>query len=88
MTCREIIDFLMEYLDNALPADQRAVFERHLEVCPECRVYLDTYRESVSLAQDALRMTEDRLVESAPEELIRAVMASRLGAQGPPATRG
>ncbi|MCC6361642.1 MAG: zf-HC2 domain-containing protein, partial [Phycisphaerales bacterium] len=30
MTCKELAEFLMDYLDGELPAETRAVFDRHL----------------------------------------------------------
>ena len=42
MTCRELVDFLMEYLDGALPEDSLRVFEEHVGFCPPCKAYLDT----------------------------------------------
>src|ERR1041385_3006363 len=35
VTCREVADFLMEYIDGTLPSAQRATFDRHLAVCPD-----------------------------------------------------
>ena len=36
MTCKEFVDFLMDYLDRQLPEQSRTEFERHIEECPEC----------------------------------------------------
>ena len=49
MTCRELIDFLMEYLDRELPADQRAAFETHLDMCPACVDFLNSYQATRKL---------------------------------------
>jgi anti-sigma factor RsiW len=53
ITCRELADFLNEYLDGALPPRRRAEFERHLEACPECVRYLQNYRETIRLGKQA-----------------------------------
>ena len=42
MNCREFLDFLMAYLDDELPAAQRAALDDHLADCPSCVTYLDT----------------------------------------------
>ena len=35
MTCREFVDFMMDYLSNEMAGDTRATFERHLTAfCP------------------------------------------------------
>jgi len=53
MTCREFIDFLMEYLSGELSARERAEFERHLADCPDCSAYLRSYEETIKLGKAA-----------------------------------
>ena len=78
MTCRELITFLIEYTDGALEPHRRAVFERHLNACPSCRHYLDSYLQTVRLERDALGEPGDAPVPpSVPEGLVRAILASR-----------
>ncbi len=72
MTCRQLIDFIVDYLDGTLPADERRLFERHLTVCRSCVAYLRTYEQSIRMAQGT-RMEQAEV----PEELIRAIVASR-----------
>jgi anti-sigma factor RsiW len=79
MTCRELIDFLMAYLDGELPADRRAIFDAHVAICEDCRRYLATYRETVALGRDACEADDAPLDESVPEELVGAILAARGG---------
>src|SRR5438128_4830644 len=44
MTCRELIEFLIDYLDGTLAPQERERFDAHLAVCPACVRYLDSYR--------------------------------------------
>lgn len=76
MTCREMIEFLMDYLDGQLPEDQAAVFEKHLEMCPPCKAYLETYRKSVDLTSVCFD-DDDQTPKDVPEALIRAILAAR-----------
>lgn len=77
-TCREVLDFLAAYLGGELAPDVEAAFERHLRACPPCCDYLAGYRETVRLARDA--WAEDEPVpDDVPEELVRAILASRGG---------
>ena len=55
MTCRELADFIADYLSEALPGDTRAQFERHLGACSNCGMYLDGYRETVKLRTGRVR---------------------------------
>lgn len=73
MNCRECYDFLMDYLDGQLPADERAAFEAHLARCPPCVAYLDTYRATIELGKSALRGEPCQL----PEELVQAILKAR-----------
>lgn len=77
MTCREFVEFLISYLDGDLKASPRAVFERHMGLCPPCGDYLDTYRDTIRLGQFACREAEGAPPEDVPEELIRAILAAR-----------
>ena len=37
MSCKDVADFLMDYLDGTLPFAQRMTFKLHLSLCPDCR---------------------------------------------------
>ena len=39
MTCRDVVEFLMNFLDGELPEQERARFEEHLCCCPPCVTY-------------------------------------------------
>ncbi len=79
-TCKDISDFLMEYVDGALPLGQRVQFEAHLVLCRSCRNYLDSYRKTIELTKKT--GVEDEL-PPVPEDLIKAILRSREG-KGPP----
>jgi anti-sigma factor RsiW len=82
ITCRELIEFLIDYVDGALPEERRTEFERHLKVCPSCRNYLDSYRMTIKLGKAALTPSDEPASGVAPEGLVRAVRAARLKQQG------
>jgi anti-sigma factor RsiW len=75
-TCREVIDFLLDYLEGELDADRRRAFERHLAECPSCVAYLDSYRATIELARGAERAAPP-LEESVALRLARAIRAGR-----------
>ena len=77
MTCRELVQFLMEYLDGELPEDSHRVFEAHLGECPPCKHYLDTYRDTVRMGQQVCCEGDDALPADVPEQLVKAVLAAR-----------
>ena len=77
MTCRELVDFIADYLSEALPAETRAQFERHLGACSNCGMYLDGYRETVKLGQCAFDDPDAPVPDTVPEELVKAILAAR-----------
>ena len=76
VTCIELIAFLDAYVDHELDAETRSSFDLHLLVCPSCRAYLATYRETIELARGAAER-EEQLAHDAPPELIEAVKKVR-----------
>ncbi|HJR59431.1 MAG TPA: zf-HC2 domain-containing protein [Vicinamibacterales bacterium] len=75
MTCRELADFIADYLSGALPIDVQARFEHHLTLCPDCVNYLAAYQATVELNRRAFAAAE--AAADAPEDLIKAILASR-----------
>lgn len=76
LTCRDVIEFLRAYLDGELPPALCQRFEDHLDACPPCLQYLDSYRETVALTADAFT-PDDPVPDDVPEELVRAILAAR-----------
>jgi predicted anti-sigma-YlaC factor YlaD len=75
LTCREIADFLADYLDGSLALAERHVVDKHLADCPECIAYLRSYAETIRLARQTRK--DDSLPDSIPDELVRAILAAR-----------
>lgn len=76
MTCKELIDFLDDHLENRLEPDVRLVFDEHLSLCRACRDYLASYRETLRLGRAAFAIPEQQ-VDTLPEGLIQAVLAAK-----------
>ena len=75
ITCRELIEFLDDYVADRLTPDVRQSFEHHLGVCPACRDFLKTYKDTTTLARGAMAYrTEDAAV---PEDVVQAILAAR-----------
>ncbi len=77
LTCREMLDFVMAYLDDELPGDIRSEFERHLKVCPSCVNYLESYQRTIRLSKSVWRDLDEPAETEAPKALINAILASR-----------
>ena len=49
MNCRSIIKELSSYLDEALDTNLKASIEKHLEHCDDCRVVVDTTKQTIQI---------------------------------------
>ena len=52
-SCQELVELLTSYMEGALPDDERAAFEQHLEGCDGCHAYLDQMRATIELTGSA-----------------------------------
>lgn len=77
MTCREFIDFLIDYFEDDLSARERAEFKDHLVECPDCTEYLKSYEETFRLGKAVFANPDAPLPLEVPEELVQAILASR-----------
>jgi anti-sigma factor RsiW len=85
LTCREMAEFLHEYLAGELPPERTRTFEEHVHVCAECEAYLDGYRRSIDLGRDALAADDGAAAEEVPDLLVQAILAARKRDAPPPA---
>jgi anti-sigma factor RsiW len=74
MNCREVTEFLADYLMGDLPAATLSLFQAHIAGCPDCRNYLDSYRGTIALSRSAMNAID---LPPMPEELVRAVLAAQ-----------
>lgn len=79
ISCREFADFIGAYFDGELPAEPLEEFQRHMNVCPWCVAYLESYKDTVALGKGAFAGgagDDDALPGGVPEELVEAVLAA------------
>jgi predicted anti-sigma-YlaC factor YlaD len=50
MTCRRVVDLLVEYVGEDMPENQRAILDEHFRYCPPCQAYLHSYRLTIKLS--------------------------------------
>ena len=67
VVCREAVELVADYLEDAMSQAQRRRLEAHLAHCPDCPEYLAQMRAIVALAG---RVTPDDLTPRMREELI------------------
>lgn len=76
MTCQEMVEFLMDFLDDALPAEQSRDFQRHLEICPPCVAYLESYRETIAVGRQVCSGPGAPVPADVPEDLVAAILTA------------
>ena len=74
ITCQEFEAFVLNYLDNSLPVEQRKLFEWHLRLCRECRQYLAAYERTIELGQAVLGAADDPVPRDVPDDLVQAIL--------------
>ena len=47
IVCKELVELVTPYLEDVLPANERAVIERHLGECDGCRTYVEQMRQTI-----------------------------------------
>ena len=74
ITCDEVEEFILSYLEEELSRRQKRTFEWHLRLCRECRDYLRAYQRSLELGKAALA---EEPLPPLPDDFVKAILASR-----------
>jgi anti-sigma factor RsiW len=69
LSCQELVELVTDYLEGALPDEDRLRFEEHIGTCDGCQVYLEQMRETIVMVG---RVSEDWLSPEAERELLDA----------------
>jgi anti-sigma factor RsiW len=69
MSCRELVELVTDYLEDALDPVTRQRFEQHLQVCDGCVAYVDQMRTTVRLLGE---VPEESLSPEARDRLLAA----------------
>ncbi len=51
MNCRDLAELLIDYIAGELPPDQAEHIRQHLEFCPPCVYYIETYQLTIKLTR-------------------------------------
>ena len=67
IVCRQAVDLVTAYLEEALSSRDRARFETHIAECPHCHEYLDQMRRTLAVMG---RIEPDALDPATRTELV------------------
>jgi hypothetical protein len=84
LSCLDIVELVTDYIDNALPAEERPRFEHHLTYFPGCVTYVDQIRETIRVTRRLPREepTARRCARRSCRSFLEAGPARELGATG------
>lgn len=51
MKCRELAEFLVDYIAGELSTEQAEHIKEHLELCPPCVRFVETYEVTIRLTR-------------------------------------
>ncbi len=78
LSCRELVELVTDYVEDALPSAERARFEAHLRGCAGCQTYLKQMRQTIRATG---RLSEESLAPAVREQLLE-VFRSFKGTRG------
>lgn len=71
ISCKQMVDYCLDYLSGSLPAEEKASFDGHLTYCPECVKFFETYKKTPELSRDALTLDMPERVRGAVHDFLR-----------------
>lgn len=71
-TCRESVDLLIDFVDGTLPAAEADHLREHMDACPPCVEFLQSYRATPTLCRRALARQMPREVADRLAAFLRA----------------
>ena len=80
ITCRELVELVTDYFEDALSSRERARFDEHLADCEHCTEYLEQMRTTVAVLG---RLPAESLPDVARDRLLAAFRDWKQGAGRP-----
>lgn len=81
--CQELVELVTDYLEDALPALERARFDAHLAECDGCDRYLEQMRQTIRLLG---RLSAEQMTPEARARLLAEFRDWKREALDPTAT--
>jgi len=83
VSCEHCVDFLLDYVDGKLLADEQFRFESHIAYCGECETYVDNYQQTAQLARETGQDLREAKAQAGeiPQALVDAILKARKGEQ-------
>ena len=66
LTCEKETALIADYLASDLSPGNLAAFEKHLEECPDCKAFLQTYKKTIEITRSFLELESVKARPSQP----------------------
>ena len=80
LTCKQLIDALVDYVDGRLSLSRRFAVMVHLFCCGHCRSYLHDYKVTIEASQASMSQVDEPPAVAVPEDFVQAVLQARKNA--------
>ena len=77
--CPEYINNLNDYLDGGVSPELCAEIQAHLGECRNCRIMVDTLKQTVKLCRDGVEMTMPQALEDKLTGLLKKRWEKKFG---------
>jgi hypothetical protein len=78
--CRRIAELLSDYLEGTLPGPTRELIDFHIDGCPPCVAFVNTYRGTIQAA----RTLDDVVIPTELKKRLLSVLKSDKAPSPPP----
>jgi anti-sigma factor RsiW len=69
ISCQEVVELVTDYLDKALPPDEAALFEQHINFCDGCIWHVEQIKATAAALGE---IREEDISPEAKDRLLRA----------------
>jgi len=77
LTCKEVVELVTEYLENALLPEKRKRLEEHIADCPGCTAYIEHVRQTIGILH---QLAEEPALPATKQELLQVFRNWKQGA--------
>ena len=68
LSCKEVVELVTDYLEQALLPEMRARVDEHLIDCPSCTIYYGQVRQTIAALR---KLTDEAMFPETREELLQ-----------------
>ncbi len=77
ITCKDLHEFLMRYVEGELSEAERQSFEAHMGICPSCVDYIASYKTCAELGKSYKECCDQDAPDEVPPALFDAIINAK-----------